>query len=397
MLNRRAILFITLAALAAVFVWGVVHLFALRFAGGDVYPEYSSLRADPFGTKIYFESLKGASEAHVRRNFRAPQHLPDGRDATLFVFGLPWDELESDEQEYRKLDGFVRNGGRLVVTLYPQLAMPRFWGRILATNNPAFKGKTKDELGRTVIDLTEKWGCRLDFHEVKRGSDRTLQPVPVTALLPQQMPPSISWHSALIFTNLSFDWKVIYARGTDPVMIERQLGSGTIVFATDSYFASNEALQKEREPKLLAWLAGANRDIIFDEAHLGVHETTGIAGLARRYNLHGGIFALVVLAALFVWKNSLSFVPSPENAAAAEEVRGRESAAGFVNLLRRSISSEQLLQTCLTEWHKSRALDRRASPRKREKVRAAVESFNTSAQPNPIETYKTISSILNEK
>jgi hypothetical protein len=395
MLNRRAPVIISLVVLVAAFVWGVVHLFALRFAGGDVYPEYSSLRADPVGTKVFFESLHHVTDARARRNFRAPQYLPEGRDATLFVFGLPSDELQSDEQEYRKLDAFVRNGGRLVVTLYPQFAKPRFWGKTTMTNNPAFKPQGHGE--EHPVDLTEKWGCKLEFQPVPRGKKMEFDPVTVTALLPQQFPAPLSWHSSLVFTNLSFDWTAIYARGTDPVMIERRLGKGTIVLATDSYFASNEALQKEREPRLLAWLAGANHDIIFDEAHLGVHESTGIAALARRYNLHGGVFALVALAALFIWKNSLSFVPATDEKSAAAEIRGRESAAGFVNLLRRSIPSDQLMQACLNEWHKSRQLDRRASPRKLERVRAVLDNHNTAVKPDAVETYNQISRILNEK
>ena len=43
--------------LAAGFVYGVIHLFALRFEAGDVYPEYSSLRADPLGLKGFYDAL----------------------------------------------------------------------------------------------------------------------------------------------------------------------------------------------------------------------------------------------------------------------------------------------------------------------------------------------------
>jgi hypothetical protein len=394
MLNRRATLIALLFALAAAFGFGVVHLFKLRFASGDVYPEYSSLRADRLGTKVYFESLHHL-DTTARRNYRAPRHLPDGHDTTLFVFGLSWDELDADEAEYRKLDSFVRNGGRFVVTLYPQLGKPRFWGNRSATNVPAFK-RGSNPREHSAIDLAEKWGVKLEYMPVKqnRGAYETLT---ANALLPDPTPAAISWHSGLVFTNLSDEWKVIYARGTDPVMIERPLGSGTIVLATDSFFVSNEAMQKERHPALLAWLAGANHEILFDEVHLGVQETTGIAGLARRYRLHGGVVALLVLAALFIWKNAVSFVPGGEDANTVTEVRGRESAAGFVNLLRRSIRREQLLQTCLTEWHKSRSLDRRASPRKLERVRAAIEAQNASGGVNATETYNTISRILNEK
>lgn len=395
MLRNRTTLILALVVLAMGFAWGVVHLFHLRFTTGDVYPEYSSLRADPLGTKVFFESLQHVEQGRARRNFRAPEHLPEGRDTTLFVFGLPWTELHADEAEYRKLDAFVRNGGRLVVTLYPVAGKPRFWARSGGTNAPAFK--TSDPRERPSIDLTEKWGCPLEFVDLARGTNRHLQPVTVKALLPDRVPETLSWHSALVFTNLAFAWRVVYARDTDPVMIERSLGAGTILLATDSYFVSNEAMQREREPRLLAWLAGTSTDVIFDEAHLGVQDTTGIAGLARRYRLHGGVVALLVLAGLFVWKNSLSFVPRSDEDARPDEVHGRHSAAGFVNLLRRSIPADQLLQTCLNEWHKSRLLDRRASPRKLERVRAAVDNYNTAAAPDAVESYKTISAILNEK
>src|SRR6185369_6788290 len=119
MLSRRFIAVVALAVIAAAFGWGLIHLFRLRFASGDVYPEYSSLRADPLGAKAYFESLRHLDGVQPRQNFRPPQHLPEGRDSTLFVFGLPLSELRAEEAEFRKLDAFVRNGGRLVIALYP--------------------------------------------------------------------------------------------------------------------------------------------------------------------------------------------------------------------------------------------------------------------------------------
>ncbi len=397
MLNRRAIIAAALVVLAAAFVWGLVQLFSLRFAAGDIYPEYSSLRADPLGVKALYESLDALGAPNVRRNFRAPQFLPDGHNTTLLVFGLPWDELNSDPIEYKKLDAFVRNGGRLVATLYPQYPRPRGFGTIIGTNTSIFRQRAARPLEAELIPLDEKWGFALAHHPVKLGDKGVFEPARVTTLLPATLPDSMSWHTAMVFTNLSFDWKVIYARGTDPVMIERRLGSGTIVLATDSFFVSNEALQKERQSKVLAWLVGANRDVIFDEAHLGVMENPGVASLARRYRLHGGAAVLLLIAGLFVWKNAASFVPAPREPGESGHVRGRESASGFINLLRRSVGEDQLLQTCLNEWHKSRQLDRRASPRKLEKIRATVEAFNTAPKPDPVETYQAISRILNER
>jgi len=392
MLKHRAMLFVGLAAVAAGFAWGLVHLLQLRFAGGDVYPEYSSLRGDPLGTKIYLESIRELGEVRVRRNFRPAPRMELGRSTTLFVFAVPADELIAPEAEYRELDAFVRDGGRLVITLYPQFGRPR---PVTGATNSIGPRRSAEEAEPTV-DLRQKWGCGLAYVEIKRQKDFSYAPVQARAIPPAPVPVSIPWHSAMVFTNLSPDWQPIYARGTDAVMVERKLGSGSIVLATDSYFVSNEALQKEREPRLLAWLAGAGSEIVFDESHLGVQEQPGIAALARRYNLHGGVIALLVVAALFVWKNASSFVPAQAGGADSAAVRGRESSAGFVNLLRRAISSQNLLQTCLDEWHKARQLDRRISPRKLEDVSKAVAAHNAATSPDPLHTYNAISQILND-
>jgi hypothetical protein len=167
------------------------------------------------------------------------------------------------------------------------------------------------------------------------------------------------------------------------------------VLATDSFYVSNEAMRTERAPDLLAWLTGSKGEVIFDETHLGVVERTGIAVLARRYNLHGAVIALIALALLFIWKNSVSFVPRTVHTKVAEPVLGRESAAGFENLLRRSVPERGLLQACLDEWHKTTAVDRRHSPARRDRIRAVVEAFNSAEKPNIPDAYQEISRILN--
>jgi hypothetical protein len=397
MLNRRAALWFALLLMLAAFGYGVVQLFNLRFEAGDVYPHYSSLRGDPLGTRIFFESLESLDRAHVHRFVRSIEHLPEGKNATLFVFGLPWSEMSAEENEYRALEGFVQSGGRLVVTLYPEIAKPRFFTSGLGTNRPAFKNpRLDDERRHPPVNLREKWNFGFEYVPASRDT-RLLAPITVTRKETLPLPPALTWHSALILTNLDANWRVIYARGTNAVMIEQSHGHGSIAIATDSYFVSNEAMQKERSADLLAWLAGDSLEIYFDETHLGVQEHPGVATLARRYKLHGGIAALLALAALFIWKSSAVFVPRTADSADAASVLGRDSAAGFENLLRRSIAPKDLLQTALDEWHKSSRLDARATPPRREKIRAIVEAFNAAEKPNAVDTYREIARVLNRK
>jgi hypothetical protein len=396
MLNRRAALLLALLAILGAFSYGLVHLFNLRFASGDVYPHYSSFRADPLGTRVYYESLGQLGGARVRRFIQPVEKLPHGGQGTLFIFGLAWDEMSASPNEFKSIDNFVREGGRLVVTLYPELARPRLFTSGFGTNRPAFKRLSNNEEDSEEVSLRAKWGFGYEHVSTPREG-MVFSPVMVRRIQPGPYPTNLTWHSALVFTNLDFPWRILYARGTDPVMIERQFGRGSIILATDSYFVSNEALRKERAADLLAWLPGEKHEVLFDETHLGIQQNPGVATLARRYGLQGGVAALLALALLFIWKSSVSFLPRDQYSLTAAPVLGRESAAGFENLLRRGVAKKHLLQTALDEWHKTSALDTRVTPPRREKIRAVTEAFNVAEKPNMVDAYREIARILNHK
>ena len=148
---------------------------------------------------------------------------------------------------------------------------------------------------------------------------------------------------------------MIYARGTNAVVIERKFGKGSVVIASDSFFVSNEAMLKDRHADLLAWLVGANRTVVFDEAHLGMSESPGVAALMRKYRLHGLAAGLLLLAGLFIWKNSTSLMPPHADGRSEDFVAGKDAASGFVNLLRRNIPPRDVFATCFAEWKKTAA------------------------------------------
>lgn len=397
MLNRRLGIILALLAVLGLFSYGVLQLFQLRFATGDSYPAYSSLRGDPLGCRVYFESLAEMGGTPPRRFIQSIEKLPPGRGATLFVFGLPWSEMSAEEDEYKALETFVHGGGRLVITLYPELGKPLSFNAGTGTNRPVFKNPLLDEEARLPeVNLRAKWGFGYEYVPGTR-ENFIRQSVIAQRVADAPLPQSITWHSAIVLTNLNPAWRVLYARGNDPVMVERSLGNGSIVVATDSYFVSNEALREERAADLLAWLPGGSDLILFDETHLGVQEQPGMATLMRRYRLHGGLLALVALGALFIWKSSVSFEPRTDEPKLTEPMLGRDSATGLENLLRRSITPKDLLQTSLDEWHKSISLDSRANTVRREKIRSILEAHNAREKPNALETYRQIARILNQQ
>ena len=168
-------------------------------------------------------------------------------------------------------------------------------------------------------------------------------------------------------------WQVLATVSKKPVLIEGRFGAGSIVVATDSYYAMNQALLMHPVPEFLAWLMGDARRVIFDETHLGTQEDPGIMAMARRYRLHGFFLGGVLLFALFVWQSSSSLVPARDDFdPGMRAIAGQGAVAGLVSLLRRGVSRSRLLQTCFDQWARSHPHPRAALKTRIEHARALL-------------------------
>jgi hypothetical protein len=439
---KKSVPLILLVVCAALFVVGVLELFKLRFDVGDVYAPYSSLRSDPLGTMALYESIGKLPGISAQRDFSADNHLPENPDTTylhLAAYLYQWTDMPEDT--FAEVERYVKSGGRLVITMFPQ-ASNEFDFQYLdsAGTNAAPAPKTnsrdknksngtndvknaKDTNGTTgatplkspkakkknplldedtpfkFISIEEKWGVGFSITNLSKGTGEAYEPAQVENQTDLPLPESLDWHSGIILTNLDKAWHVIYARGTNPVVVERKFSRGSVVIATDSYFVSNEAMLKDRHADFLAWLVGPGKTVVFDEAHLGVMETGGVSGLMRKYHLYWFIGALLLLALLFIWKNSLSLVPPHAEERQQEFIAGKEAAAGFVNLLRRNIAPRALLETCFNEWKKSAAQTGKYSKarlQQAEAIFAAEKSLSVNDQ-NPLRTYQEISQALTDR
>lgn len=403
---------IILLGCAAVLVVGIVQLFQLRFENGDVYPAYSSLRADPLGAMAFYESLEKIPGVTARRDFSASNRLPETPQTVYLHLAGSSDEWQRTPRDlFQELQNFLARGNRLVITFYPQNEAEIFhrYGRDEETNSVT-PAKSKDDKASPVkpskkkqpknadereISLEDEWGFHPGFLKLQDDIGKYM-PAHVVNRTELALPPALFWHSGLILTNCSSAWRTIYARGTNAVVIERQFGKGSVVIATDSYFASNEAMAGDRHADLLAWLIGANRSVVFDEAHLGIVETSGVAALMRKYRLHGLAAGLLLLAGLFIWKKSTSLVPPPAREARDDSIAGKDSASGFVNLLRRSIAPRDLLATCFAEWRKSVGVTGKVSAARGREAEAIfqAEAALPGKERNPLATYKNIANAL---
>jgi hypothetical protein len=413
---------ILLALLLAGFMGGLIHLFNLRFEAGDNYPPYSSLRADPLGAKALYESLDRIIP--VRRYLQPLSKLGEGRDTTLLWLGDDAKDLRFLPSEFKDLETFVRTGGRLVIGLLPILDRPRLnrfvtrprGGRgappgpgglppaTAPTNSPSFQpGDEFADLRK--ISMRDRWNLSFAYAELSKTEDKKIIPASAVrrATNDSALPGTIAIHTTLSFDKLDPGWRVIYARvnGTNqlPVLIERALGKGSVVLCADSFAFSNEALRRERQPGLLAWFIGSARGVLFDETHLGVQSEPGVATLARKYRLGGTFVVLLLLGALFIWKNSASFLPPYDEQVAAERddhVMGKDSTSGFINLLQRNIAPADLMKVCLEQWNAHFTHARKPSAAKLEAMQRVIDAENARepGQRDAVRVYGEFCSIL---
>jgi hypothetical protein len=387
-----------LALLLIAFLLGVGHLFVLRFQTGDVYPAYSSLRSDPLGTRVFYESLENLADITPHRNYRLLHSFKPGPDTTLFYLGKAVDDYDAVPQELiEAFDRLSESGGRLVLSFLPinqkheENSKPEKEPKSQNAENVECPKKAKES---DLLSIKKHWGIGFEFNQnlpVKDGSYLALDAVSNRPNLPA----SISWHSNLYFDLIDKSWQVLYSSEGRPVMIERPFGKGSLVLCADSFFISNEALRSERQPELLVHLLGRHSKIIFDEAHFGIYKQPSVAALLRHYRFHWVFLVLAVLAILFVWKNAVYFVPPRKDdiPSGADVVSDKDYTRGLIAMLRRNIPRGEILQVCGKEWERTFKKDKRIQPEVFEGVKEILRTQAPSSKKtmDTVKGYRKIS------
>jgi len=110
--NARAGFLIVL--LAALFTYGLIRAFSIRFATGEVYPEYSSLRASPEGAKLLYDGLSRTPGMTVARNYFPLEYLEESH-AAIFLLALNAGQFAAGPEPYVGEVERLANGGNRVV------------------------------------------------------------------------------------------------------------------------------------------------------------------------------------------------------------------------------------------------------------------------------------------
>jgi len=292
-MNRRYS-WIALLLIAVVFAGGLGWLFKLRLGQGDLFPAYSTLRADPLGTRAIFEALQELPELSVERSVQPMKKIAVAPARTI-VFagmdGIQWERFSVDEAN--ALDAAVRAGSRAVIIFKAERETT--W----EMKGPSAKKKAADEKKEKAeqkkkdgkddksssrktpeererrsprndegegekfkierVDWTRRWGMELRTRWIMDREEGAVK----KASAPDALEGTVPWKSDLYFhLTQGSDWKVLYTRGSSPVLMEMSLGRGSVVLASDTFFLSNEAMQKSRETALLAWLIGGFNPIL---------------------------------------------------------------------------------------------------------------------------------------
>lgn len=339
---------------AAAFLYGLTQVVLSPLEQGDVYPAYSSLRSDPLGARVLYESLATLPELTVERHYKARAGLR-GVHATIFFLGIdPTGWSGQPERSLAMTEELLSGGGRLVIGFLP------------------VRVSTPPKMARPA---EERWGIKLHYRPVPIGRDEN----------------AIPRETSLAFELTDPAWKPIYVSGVRVLAAERPLAGGSVVLVADSFLLSNEGLRLRRQPELLAAIVGPNKRVIFDEYHFGVRETGSVAQLARKYRLEGAVAVLLLIAALFLWRASSSFLP-PREPAVPEAVAGRDSVAGLVSLFRRGVPPHELLAVCVAQWKKSAAICRSVSETRRSRAESDAHTFR-----DPVEGYRAVHRILSKQ
>lgn len=362
-----------LVAVALLLLAAIGGVFQLRIGGGDLYPAYSSLRADAVGTRALHDALAQIQGIEVDRDYRPLAKL-GARPRVVLLPGLFWQEWQSiPANQLAALDAAANDGARIVFAFRAdQKREDRDKdGRVRSEEQ---KRKDKEEKERRDVkgkkavkklkspeekelepkELSKEWGVTFKQRWLMSQRETAERADGVSADLPR----TVAWHSDLYFAA-GPDWRVLYRRAGEPVLIEKSFGRGSIVLVADAYCLSNEAMNRERATPLLSWLVADYRRVTFLEGPLGVLEENGVGSLARRYGLGGAMALCALLGGLYAWRRLVAFMPPVESTEAdGSEALVYEPAAGMTNLLRRSLGVADLLPACVEEWRKAQRAGR---------------------------------------
>jgi hypothetical protein len=339
----------------------------------------SSLREDPYGTSLLFDSY-GRAGYQVKRS-QDEDFLSDENalSTTAFFIGghsFDWKRgiLPSREKFGRRVEDFLARGGRVVLVA------------------PAWKLKSE----------TQGWEVENKWNQTPHESGPTWVSPDPSAMPAGSEKMFLADDAPWLKTDAV--WTVLYSGPVDAkaeadssvhvYMAMRKVGNGQLIAASQQSFLLNEAIRTHPNPALLEFLAGGRPVVWVDETLHGLHQGEGVLWLVQRYRLQAALLLFWATLLALLWSMSGDLVRRPTRDQDAQIMRHSEGAGVAARrLLQRSIATEQVVGECWEEFRRRSPQDAQAisaDPQSGPRLRAAL------AQP-PLTGYRQLSQLVAER
>lgn len=341
--NRNRFAFAATLALAVLFVFAMLGSVLRRADTTYNYPSYSTLNNGDNGTKAYFDALARLGFAPAR-NFNMLRRLAGSRAAIFYAGAELWSFRYSDDDDLKQFEQLAERGARVVITLEPEAVAEMAQEERMHPPHSQLTRPPED-------NLTKRWGIETAY------IDRTV-PKENREFLARLGVVPVTWR----FSSWIGAWRPSHLRNGSPLFLERTFGQGSIALMANSKLFTNRELLIHPDLDVLASASGGYRSIIFDESHLGLADTGSVVGLATAHDLEWMLLGFLLLAILYVWRSSVSFVPRL-SAPVEASVSGRDAHLALSHLLMQSVPSGSVLRVAGEEWNRSGALQVRGRVR----------------------------------
>jgi hypothetical protein len=341
----------------------------------------SSLREDPYGTSLLFDSYRRAGY-QVKRS-QDEDSLSDqnaSRTTAFFIAGYPCEDWDMDKGELRNrgklrglLEDFLARGGR-VVLVQPTLEL-----------KSASQGwEVENQWNQTSHESGPTW-IAPDLHAMPAESEMLY----LTGETP--------------WLKTDAHWTTLYAGPVEATKAEtsahvymalRRVGNGELIAASQESFLLNETIKTHQNPVLLDFLAGGRQVIWVDETLHGLRQNQGVLWLVQRYRLQVALLLFWASLLALLWSMSGDLVRRPRPDQNGQIMRQGEGAGVAARrLLQRSVTTERVVAECWEQFRRRSPQDAQAisaDARWGPRLRAAL------AQP-PLAGYQALSQLIAER
>jgi hypothetical protein len=342
----------------------------------------SSLREDPYGTSLLFDSYQRAGYEVKRSQDQDSLSEQNALKTTAFFVGGYSDDdwrmekgkLHIGDKLRGRMEKFLASGGRVV------LISPR----------SEFKSESQG------WEVKNKWDPK------GRGSGPSWLSPDVGSLPAETEKIYLASDSPWLETDPG--WTVLYAKPADakadadaPVhvyMAMRKVGNGELIAASQESFLLNEAIKTRPNPVLLDFLTAGRPVVWVDETLHGLHQEQGVLWLVQRYRLQTALLLCWATLLAVLWSMRGDLVRRPASDQGLQIMRqGEGPGVAARRLLQRSVAKEQVVAECWEQFRRRSPQDAdaiSADPQWGPRLRTAI------AQP-PLAGYRELSRLIAER